>query len=107
MIDLMKLPASEAERLAYAEGFTGTAELLARLSDAEHRASALEAGLEATADGQMTAEQLKAISTLRNAGYAVIIWTPEELAGVDPSDVEDASISYASEYLIPATEADE
>jgi hypothetical protein len=36
MIDLMKLPAADAERLAYAEGFTGTATLLARLSDAEH-----------------------------------------------------------------------
>lgn len=35
MIDLMKLPASEAERMAYSEGFTGTAELFARLSDAE------------------------------------------------------------------------
>lgn len=35
MIDLMKLPASEAERLAYAEGFAGVGELLARLSDAQ------------------------------------------------------------------------
>lgn len=35
MIDLMKLEPSEAERIAYAEGFTGTAALFARLSDAE------------------------------------------------------------------------
>lgn len=35
MIDLMKLPASEAERLAYAEGFAGVGELFARLSDAQ------------------------------------------------------------------------
>lgn len=31
MINLMNLPAEEAERLAYAEGFTGTAELFARI----------------------------------------------------------------------------
>ena len=32
-IDLMNLPADDAERLAYAEGFTGTARLFARLAD--------------------------------------------------------------------------
>jgi hypothetical protein len=36
MIDLSKLDPSDAERLAYAEGFTGVAALYARLSDAEH-----------------------------------------------------------------------
>ena len=35
MIDLMQIPASEAERLAYTEGFTGTAELFGRIADAE------------------------------------------------------------------------
>ena len=39
MIDLSKLDPSEAERIAYAEGFTGVATLYARLSDAEHLAS--------------------------------------------------------------------
>jgi len=39
MIDLSKLDPSDAERLAYAEGFTGVADLYARLSDAEHLAS--------------------------------------------------------------------
>ena len=33
MLDLMKLPAPDAERLAYAEGFTDTAQLFARLAD--------------------------------------------------------------------------
>ena len=33
MINLEKLPAGEAERLAYAEGFTGTARLFARIDD--------------------------------------------------------------------------
>jgi hypothetical protein len=36
MIDLSKLDPNEAERLAHAEGFTGVADLYARLSDAEH-----------------------------------------------------------------------
>lgn len=36
MIDLSKLDPVDAERIAYAEGFTGVAALYARLSDAEH-----------------------------------------------------------------------
>lgn len=50
----------------------------------------------------MTASQLAAIRELRSEGWAVILWTPEELNGVDPSDVEDQSVSFAAEYLIPA-----
>lgn len=45
MIDLMKLSASDAERIAYAEGFTGTAELFRRLADAEARAESAETAL--------------------------------------------------------------
>ena len=55
----------------------------------------------------MTASQLKAIRELRAEGWAVILWTPEELNGVHPSDVEDQSISFASEYLIPAEPEEE
>jgi hypothetical protein len=54
----------------------------------------------------MTPSQLTAIRELRAAGWAVILWTPEELNGVHPSDVEDQSISFASEYLIPAEETE-
>jgi len=36
MIDLTKLPPADAERIAYAEGFTGTATLFSRISDLEH-----------------------------------------------------------------------
>lgn len=32
-LDLMNMPAAEAEALAYAEGFTGTARLFARIAD--------------------------------------------------------------------------
>ena len=35
MIDLMTIPATEAERVAYAEGFTRTATLFARIADLE------------------------------------------------------------------------
>lgn len=51
----------------------------------------------------MTQAQIQTIRDLRAAGYAVIIWTPEELGDTHPSDVEDGSISYASDYLIQAT----
>ena len=40
-LDLMTIPPEEAERLAYAEGFTGTAALFARLADAERERDAL------------------------------------------------------------------
>lgn len=42
MIDLQTLPADEAERIAYAEGFTGTAALFARIADLEAQILTLE-----------------------------------------------------------------
>ena len=35
MIDLLKIPASDAERIAYAEGFTMAAELFNRIDELE------------------------------------------------------------------------
>lgn len=35
MIDLLKIPASDAERIAYAEGFTMAAALFARIEELE------------------------------------------------------------------------
>jgi hypothetical protein len=35
MIDLLKLPASDAERIAYAEGFTMAAQLFKRIDELE------------------------------------------------------------------------
>ena len=40
-INLLTLPASEAERLAYSEGFTMAAELLARIAELEAERDAL------------------------------------------------------------------
>jgi hypothetical protein len=46
MIDFMTLPAEEAERLAYAEGFTKAAELFARIAELEAERDALQAELD-------------------------------------------------------------
>lgn len=46
MIDLTRLPAAEAERLAYAEGFTGTADLFARIAALEAERDSLQAQLD-------------------------------------------------------------
>ena len=50
MIDLTKLNPDEAERLAYAEGFTGVAALYARISEAEHERDTLAEQLESARD---------------------------------------------------------
>ena len=50
MIDLSKLDPIDAERLAYAEGFTGVAALYSRLSDAEHLNSTQADEIEALKD---------------------------------------------------------
>jgi hypothetical protein len=50
MIDLTKLDPAEAERIAHAEGLTGTAALYGRLSDAEHLNSVQVDEIEALKD---------------------------------------------------------
>lgn len=49
-LNLMDLESSEAERLAYAEGFIGTAALFARLADAERERDALAEEVETLRD---------------------------------------------------------
>lgn len=46
MIDLLKLEPSEAERIAYSEGFTMAAELFARIAELEAERDALQAQLD-------------------------------------------------------------
>lgn len=46
MLDLMTLPAFDAERLAYGEGFTHTAQLFARLDDLQRALGQAVADLE-------------------------------------------------------------
>ena len=40
----------------------------------------------------MTEAELEVIRNLRTRGFAVIVWTPEELNGADPTRFEDRSI---------------
>lgn len=47
----------------------------------------------------MTKTQIKAIKELHDAGYAVIIWTPDELDGVKPETVEESSISHGWDII--------
>lgn len=49
-LNLMELESSEAERLAFAEGFTQTAALFARLADAERERDALAEEVETLRD---------------------------------------------------------
>jgi hypothetical protein len=42
---------------------------------------------------------LATIQDLRQAGYAVIVWTPEELGSADPGLLEDRSIELGHEII--------
>ena len=53
-LNLLNLPATEAERLAYAEGFTMAAELFARIAELEAERDALAEELEAAKDDSLT-----------------------------------------------------
>jgi hypothetical protein len=47
----------------------------------------------------MKTEWLKTIYALRDAGYLVIIWSPEELGDIDASHVEDALIERGNNLI--------
>jgi hypothetical protein len=47
----------------------------------------------------MTPAQQQAIYALRDEGYLVIIWTPEELGDIDASHIEDALIERGNEMI--------
>lgn len=47
----------------------------------------------------MSKDHLKAITELRHAGYAVIVWTPEELQGLSSKHVEDRSVELGYEVI--------
>lgn len=55
----------------------------------------------------MKNEWLKVLRDMREAGHAVVVWTPEELGDVAPREVEDASIMYVNDYLLDQGESDE
>ena len=47
----------------------------------------------------MTEEHMKVIEELRNLGYAVCIFTPEELRGAKPHKVEDEIVTAGWEAI--------
>lgn len=53
-LDLLKLEAPEAERIAYSEGFTMAAELFARIAELEAERDALTEELEQARDDSLT-----------------------------------------------------
>ena len=67
MIDLSKLDPSEAERIAYAEGFTGVAALYSRIDDRSHAAAVLLNQLDLHAPDNLGDEINDAIDELREA----------------------------------------
>ena len=55
--DFMRMPASEAERLCYAEGFENAAKLFARIEALQYALGQATAALVAIQDGPMNARQ--------------------------------------------------
>ena len=57
MIDYMRLPAADAERLCYAEGFENAAKLFARVEALQYALGQATAALVAIEENGMTARQ--------------------------------------------------
>jgi len=47
----------------------------------------------------MTTDQMKALSQLRDEGYAVITWAPEEIGNCPVDLLENRSIEFGSEII--------
>lgn len=47
----------------------------------------------------MTPAEREVIAELRSRGFAVIIWTPEELAGASQKHVEDRSVELGFQVI--------
>ena len=48
---------------------------------------------------EITHNEQAAIDALRDRGYCVIVWTPEEIGDADKGTLEDVCISRGSDYL--------
>jgi hypothetical protein len=57
MIDYMRMPAADAERLCYAEGFENAAKLFARIEALQYALGQATAALVAIEENDMTARQ--------------------------------------------------
>ena len=63
MIDYMRLPAADAERLCYAEGFENAAKLFARIEALQYALGQATAALVAIEENGMTARQAAGAAT--------------------------------------------
>ena len=82
MINLENLTATEAERLAYPEGFPGTARLFARIDELQRALGQAVAALEAIAESNsdtMNAKQRRgaAAEALAIIGQSINLWELE------------------------------
>tara|TARA_R110000868_G_scaffold89184_6_gene248363 strand:- start:5512 stop:5763 length:252 start_codon:yes stop_codon:yes gene_type:complete len=82
MINLENLTATEAEALAYSEGFTGTARQFARISDLQRALGQAVAALEAISESNndtMNAKQRRgaAAEALAIIGESINLWELE------------------------------
>ena len=55
----------------------------------------------------MTKEELAVLQALAAKGYAVIVWTPEELGNAAVKDVEDRSIEFGYEVIASLQQTNE
>jgi hypothetical protein len=61
--DFMRMPAAEAERICYAEGFENAAKLFARIEALQYALGQATAALVAIQDGPMNARQAAGAAT--------------------------------------------
>ena len=47
----------------------------------------------------MTPEQQKVVDELRDEGYCLVIWTPEEIGDVDIDDLESTMTERGSDFI--------
>lgn len=55
----------------------------------------------------MNTDLSNALQTLRQQGYAVIVFTPEELGDMNPRDLEEGLTSYTNNHLLPVDDEDD
>jgi hypothetical protein len=55
--------------------------------------------LNKTRGAEMTKDQNETVRTLRDAGYLVIIWAPDELCDVDTRHIEDVLIERGNDMI--------
>ena len=58
-------------------------------------------------DDEYMASDLKWLRNMRERGFCVVVFTPEELEGVDPDYVEDKLLEFGWDVINNATEEED